>query len=76
MIDGVFTEDGDGQIQYAEAGALTSAPIAPAWSGCCATARGPFAVERLEQVADDRLVYRLPKPQPEGRTELRLTRWN
>ena len=36
-------------------------------------ARQPFALERLEQVGDDQLVYRFPKPQPDGRTELRLT---
>ena len=36
-------------------------------------ARPPFALERLEQLADDQLVYRFPKPQPDGRTELRLT---
>ena len=36
-------------------------------------ARPPFALERLEQVGDDQLVYRFPKPQPDGRTELRLT---
>jgi hypothetical protein len=36
-------------------------------------ARPPFALERLEQVADDQLVYRLPKPQPDGRSTLRLT---
>jgi hypothetical protein len=36
-------------------------------------ARPPFAVERLEQLSDDQLVYRFPKPQPDGRTELRLT---
>ena len=36
-------------------------------------ARPPFALERLEQLAHDHLVYRHPKPQPDGRTELRLT---
>jgi hypothetical protein len=36
-------------------------------------ARPPFALERLEQITDDQLVYRFPKPQPDGRTELRLT---
>ena len=36
-------------------------------------ARPPFALERLEQLADDQLVYRFPRPQPDGRTELRLT---
>ena len=36
-------------------------------------ARPPFALERLEQLGDDQLVYRFPKPQPDGRTELRLT---
>jgi hypothetical protein len=36
-------------------------------------ARPPFALERLEQVADNQLVYRFPKPQPDGSTQLRLT---
>jgi hypothetical protein len=36
-------------------------------------ARPPFALERLEQVGDAQLVYRFPKPQPDGRTELRLS---
>jgi hypothetical protein len=36
-------------------------------------ARPPFALERLEQLGDDQLVYRFAKPQPDGRTELSLT---
>ena len=36
-------------------------------------ARPPFALERLEQVGEDQLVYRFAKPLPDGRTELRLT---
>ena len=36
-------------------------------------ARPPFALERLEPLGHDQLVYRFPKPQPDGRTELRLT---
>ena len=36
-------------------------------------ARPPFALERLEQLAHDQLIYRFPKHQPDGRTELRLT---
>ena len=36
-------------------------------------ARPPFALERLERLAHDQLVYRFPRPQPDGRTELRLT---
>jgi hypothetical protein len=36
-------------------------------------ARPPFALERLEQLGHDQLVYRFPKPQPDGRTELRLS---
>ena len=36
-------------------------------------ARPPFALERLERVADNQLVYRFPKPQPDGSTQLRLT---
>ena len=36
-------------------------------------ARSAFALERLEQLHEDQLVYRFPKPQPDGRTELHLT---
>jgi hypothetical protein len=36
-------------------------------------ARPAFALERLTQVDADRVVYRLPKPQPDGRTALSLT---
>jgi hypothetical protein len=36
-------------------------------------ARPPFALERLEQLAHDQVIYRFPRPQPDGRTELRLT---
>jgi hypothetical protein len=36
-------------------------------------ARPPFALERLEQLTHDQLVYRFPKPQPDGRTQLHLT---
>jgi hypothetical protein len=36
-------------------------------------ARPPFALERLEQLGHDQLVYRFAKPQPDGRTELRLS---
>ena len=36
-------------------------------------ARPAVALERVEQVAGDQLFYRLLKPQPNGRTELRLT---
>ena len=36
-------------------------------------ARPPFALERLEQLAHDQLVYRFPRPPPDGRTELPLT---
>ena len=36
-------------------------------------ARPPFALERLEQVGENQLVYRFAKPLPDGRTELRLT---
>ena len=38
---------------------------------CCA--RPPFALERIEHVNEDRIVYRLPKPQRDGRTALSLT---
>jgi hypothetical protein len=36
-------------------------------------ARPPFALERIEQVNDERTVYRLPKLQRDGRTALSLT---
>ena len=36
-------------------------------------ARPPFALERLEQTSHDELIYRFDKPQPDGRTQLRLT---
>jgi hypothetical protein len=36
-------------------------------------ARPPFALERLAQLPDGRLLYRFPRPQPDGTTELRLT---
>ncbi|MGA8053378.1 MAG: hypothetical protein WCA12_05880, partial [Burkholderiales bacterium] len=35
--------------------------------------RPAFALERLEQVREHELVYRLPRPQPDGTTQLRLT---
>ena len=46
---------------------------APAWSGCYASAHPPFALERLEQLANGQLIYRLAKPHPRGTTQLRLT---
>ncbi len=36
-------------------------------------ARPPFALECIEQVNDERIVYRLPRPQRDGRTALSLT---
>ncbi len=36
-------------------------------------ARPPFGLERIEQVNEDRIVYRLPEPQRNGRTALSLT---
>jgi hypothetical protein len=53
----------------------SKAPTAPAWNGCCAIARGR-PLERLEQMADDALIYRFDKPQPDRRTQLRHTPWN
>ena len=124
VIDGVFALGEDGQVHFAEAGALTPEDLAAVqqqvrarvlrWFARAGTldpadardmagwdhgggfsldasvridsaeraglerllrycARPPFALERLEQVAEDRLRYRFPKPQPDGRTELRLT---
>jgi len=52
----------------------SKAPTAPAWNGCCAIARGrPLPLERLEQLGEDALIYRFDQPQPDGRTQLRLT---
>jgi len=52
----------------------SKARIGPVWNGCCATrARATFALQRLEQVADDHIACRLPKPRPDVRTEVRLT---
>ena len=36
-------------------------------------ARRPFGLQRLEQLPDGQIVYRFPKAQPDGRSELRLT---
>ena len=36
-------------------------------------ARPPVALERLEQLGEDALIYRFDQPQPDGRTQLRLT---
>ena len=36
-------------------------------------ARPPFALERLDAIDAQRLIYHLPKPQPDGCTELILT---
>jgi hypothetical protein len=33
----------------------------------------PFALERLNQVADNQIVYRIPRSQPDGRRQLRRT---
>lgn len=45
----------------------------PAWSGCCAIARPPFALDRLEAVDDEHLRYHFSKPQADGTTELSLS---
>ena len=124
VIDGVFVEGDDGQVQFSEAGTLTPEDLAAVQQQVRARvlrwfaragqldpadahdmagwhhgggfsldasvriegqdraglerllrycARPPFALERLEQIRDDQLVYRFPRPQPDGRTELRLT---
>jgi hypothetical protein len=124
VIDGVFAAGEDGQVHFAEAGALTPEDLAAVqqqvrrrvlrWFARAGhldqadardmagwdhgggfsldasvrieghhraglerllryCARPPFALERLEQLADDQLIYRFPRPQPGGRTELRLT---
>ena len=38
----------------------------------CYCARPPFALERIEQDSEDRIVYRLQEPQRDGRTALSL----
>jgi hypothetical protein len=50
----------------------SKARTAPGCNGCCAIARAPFALERLEQLPEDQIVYRFPKAQPERTTPLRL----
>ena len=39
-------------------------------------ARPPFALERLEQLTDDQLVYRFPKPRPTGAPICAAVPWN
>ena len=55
----------------------SNALSAPGWSACCATARvRPWrwsASSSSATTSHDQLVYRFPKPQPDGRTELRLS---
>jgi len=48
-------------------------PVAPPPLGLRYCARPAFALERPSQVDADRVLYRLPKPQPDGRTALSLT---
>jgi hypothetical protein len=36
-------------------------------------ARPPFSLERLQAIDAHRLLYRLPRPRPDGRTELTLS---
>lgn len=36
-------------------------------------ARPPFALERIERIDDQRILYHLPKPTPDGQTRLTLT---
>jgi hypothetical protein len=46
----------------------------PGESDCCDTVPDPpFALERLQAIGTERLVYHLPKPEPDGRTPLTLT---
>lgn len=124
VVDGVFVAGADGQVQFAEAAALTPEDCAAVqqqvrtrvlrWFARAShldsadardmaswdhgggfsldasvriegpdraglerllryCARPPFALERLEQASDDELIYRFDKPQPDGRTQLRLT---
>ena len=69
-----WTGMGPAQWRASKRRCASTGPTAPGWSGCCATrARPPFALERLEQLAHDQVIYRFPRPQPDGRTELRLT---
>ena len=36
-------------------------------------ARPPFAADRLEEIGPQRLIYRLPKPGPDGRAQIILS---
>jgi hypothetical protein len=36
-------------------------------------ARPPFALERIERIDEERIVYHLPKPTPDGQTRHTLT---
>jgi len=36
-------------------------------------ARPPFALERIERIEEERILYHLPKPTPDGQTSLTLT---
>jgi hypothetical protein len=78
VIDGVFVAGADGQVQFAEAAALRPEDLAAVQQQVrrrvlryCA--RPPFALERLEQLGEDALIYRFDQPQPDGRPQLRLT---
>jgi hypothetical protein len=39
----------------------------------CSGSQSPISCRELEQLRDDQLVYRLPRPQPDGAKQLRLT---
>jgi hypothetical protein len=49
------------------------ARIGRVWSGFCVIARACPALEGLEQVYAQQVIYRLPKPRRDGRTALSLT---
>ena len=52
----------------------SKAPTAPGWSGCCAIARArPSPWSGSSRSATTSSSIASPKPQPDGRTELRLT---
>ena len=36
-------------------------------------ARPPFALERIERIDEERILYHLPKPTPDGQARLTLT---
>ena len=55
-------------------GAQRCVMVAHDWGEAIAWNFAAAHPERLEKLDEDQLIYRLPKPYPDGRTELRFTR--